>query len=375
MARDNRNGNGNGNGNGDGDANDNGQSSGGADYYDILGVSDSATADDILRAYRRLVREHHPDHNPAGGSKRFQEITGAYDVIGDADRRRQYDRQRRGQGGRGIRIPVNRGPSGGAAAGPGAAAAERGSADGGPGPGAAAPSSPAPADRPVVRLSFQEAVLGTVTTVEVTEERACPRCGGTGLEQPDPGGCPECGGRGSVVRGTGQIPVRHVCARCAGRGRAAPRACPACGASGAVTAARPVKVRVPAGVADGAMLRIPRKDRAAIEALVRVESDPVFGRDGDHVTVRVPVTPAEAALGATIEVPTPGGRPVAVRLPAGTQPGRRLRVAGHGVRRADRRQGDLLVTVEVVVPTVLSDAEREAYEQLRAVSENPRAPN
>ena len=330
-----------------------------ADYYDILGVPDTATADEIIRAYRRLAREHHPDRNPAAGSKRFQEITDAYDVIGDSDRRRHYDARRHGGGGRGIRIPVNQRLEGtaGRAAGP----------DDRPGPGAAA--APTPPDGPVVRVTFEEAVLGTIASVELAEHRPCGRCGGTGLEQPDPEGCPDCGGSGSITRQSGQIPVRHICVRCGGRGRPAPRACTVCGAVGTLLGTRPVKVRVPPGVTDGSKLRIRRND-GTVEAVVRVDPDPRFGRDGDHLTTRVAITPAEAALGAEVAVPTVDGD-VVVRIPPGVQPGRRLRVAGRGVRRPGR-PGDLLVTVDVVIPTVLSDPLRAAYEAVAAMSENPR---
>lgn len=328
-----------------------------ADYYDILGVPDSATADEIIRAYRRLAREHHPDRNPAGGSKRFQEITDAYDVIGDSVRRRHYDAGRQGPGA-GIRIPVNRRPDRTSRTPTGSASGQE--------PAEAS----MPPDRPVVRITFKEAVLGTIATVELAENRPCGCCGGTGLEQPDPQGCPECGGTGAITRRAGQIPVRHICARCGGRGRPAARACTVCGAVGTVPGSRPVKVRVPAGVSDGARLRIRQKD-GAVEGVVQVEPDPRFGREGDHLTIRVPVTPAEAALGAAIPVPTLEGNTVTVRIPPGTQPGRRLRVTGRGVRRADKA-GDLLITVDVVVPTVLSEAERAAYEAVAAVAQNPR---
>ena len=137
-----------------------------ADYYDVLGVPDTATGDDITRAYRRLARQHHPDHNPDGGSKRFQEITDAYDVIGDAERRRRYDADRRGGTGGGVRIPVR------------------------------------PTGRPVIRLSPEEAAGGAIAVVTVTEERPCDRCGGSG----------------SFIRRTGQIPVRHICPACRATG-------------------------------------------------------------------------------------------------------------------------------------------------------------
>lgn len=210
-----------------------------ADHYDVLGVPDTATAEDIARAYRRLARQHHPDHNPDAGSRRFQEITDAYGVIGDAERRRRYDAERRGGSGRGVKIPVNRGPG----AGP---------------------------DRPVIRVSGAEAVRGTVAVVELTEHQSCAGCGGSGRAHP-PGACPDCGGAGSVTRRTGQIPVRHICASCSGRGRSAPRTCEACRGAGRVPGTHRLKVRVPAGVTDGARLRIrPKEPHPPFEAVVRV---------------------------------------------------------------------------------------------------------
>ena len=217
-------------------------------YYDILGVPHTASDDDITRAYRRLVRQHHPDHNPAAARGRFQEITDAYGVIGDAERRRRYDAEQRGgsAGGRGVRIPVR-----------------------GPGP-AASTAADKPPDRPVIRLPSELAASGTIVVIDVAEDGPCTRCGGSGLERPAES-CSNCGGEGSVTRRTGQIPVRLICAACGGRGRPATRACPACGASGTVTATRALKVRVPAGVRDGATLRIrPRAPAQPFDAVVRV---------------------------------------------------------------------------------------------------------
>ncbi|HYH49009.1 MAG TPA: DnaJ domain-containing protein [Acidimicrobiia bacterium] len=218
-----------------------------SDYYDVLGVPPSATDDDITRAYRRLVRQHHPDHNPAAESKRFQEITDAYGVIGDAERRRRYDAEQHvSPAGQGVKIPV-RGP-GRAASGP----PEQGG------------------DRAVIRLPAELAASGTIVVVDVTEETTCSRCAGSGLERPA-GSCSTCGGEGSLTRRTGQIPVRHICRSCGGRGRPTARACPACSATGTVTSTRPLKVRVPPGVRDGARLRIRRPGAApTLEARVRL---------------------------------------------------------------------------------------------------------
>lgn len=221
-----------------------------ADYYDVLGVPDTASSDDIVRAYRRLAREHHPDRNPAGGSARFQEVAHAYDVVGDPERRRAYDATRSGSlpAGSARRIPVNyRSPTTGRAR---------------------------KSDDPVIRLTAREVALGTTAAIDVVENRRCAECGGGGLLQPPPGDCRACGGTGSLVRRTGQIPVRHVCRECAGRGRAAARACAACGAAGVVASRRTVKVRIPPGVRDGDTLRIRREPPAAdIYAAVQVTPD------------------------------------------------------------------------------------------------------
>ena len=217
------------------------------DYYDILGVPRTASRDDITRAYRRLARQHHPDHNPAAESKRFQEITDAYGVIGDADRRRRYDADRRHDGaGRGVRIPV------------------RGAGAAGSGPGEAT------VNRPVIRVPAELAAAGTIAVMDVTDERPCTRCDGSGLERPE-AACASCAGAGAVTRRMGQIPIRHICSACGGRGRAAARPCTACDASGSVARTRPLKVRVPAGVRDGATLRIrPKGTGRPFDAVVRV---------------------------------------------------------------------------------------------------------
>lgn len=207
------------------------------DYYDVLGVPNTASSDDIVRAYRRLAREHHPDRNPAGGSARFQEVTRAYDVIGDPGRRQAYDATRSGSVPPGARrIPVHHHPPAGRPVRKG--------------------------NGPVIRLTARESVVGTTAAIDVVENRPCAGCGGGGMLQPPPGDCRACGGTGSLVRRTGQIPVRHVCRHCAGRGRAAARACTTCGAAGVVPSRRRLKVRVPPGVRDGDTLRIRREPRA-----------------------------------------------------------------------------------------------------------------
>lgn len=329
------------------------------DYYALLGVPETATEEEIARAYRRLARQLHPDAKVEDDAARFRDATAAYDVIRDRTRRAAYDASRRQQGGYGTSIPVRHGP-----------------AEGRRSP---SPPQPQPATARELTLSFREAVLGTTAKVQVDEQAACPACEGSGRDRTGPEPCPACGGAGANVRHSGAIAIRHQCARCEGRGRLAAARCETCGGTGAVSSCRDVTVRIPPGVEDGSRVRIPvrRGHEAdpgeAIYATVRVRPHPHFKRRGRDVAVTVPITLAEAALGAQIRVPSVDGRGLNVRVPPGTHHGRVLRVGGAGVPSSSH-PGDLLVTVEVVVPTSLSDTQRAALEAFAAAeTESPRA--
>ena len=292
------------------------------DYYRSLGVSPDASPADITKAYRSLARQLHPDRNPddARAEERFKEVSAAYDVIGDADKRRQYDEIRA--------LAAGGNPFG--AAGPGGShsfqfSGAEGLGDlltnlfgGGGGPFGAAPGPNGPRRGPdhqaQISLSFSEAVGGV--TKEVTVGERSDR--------------------------------------------------------------RRIKVRIPAGVSDGQRIRLRGKGGAGaaggpagdLYVIVRAGDHPLFGRDGDHLTLTVPVSFSEAALGARIAVPTFEGEPVTLRLPAGTRSGRTLRVRGHGVR-TDSGTGDLLVTVEVVVPEKLNAAQRRALADFDEATKGP----
>lgn len=329
----------------------------GNDPYETLGVGAQATDAEITTAYRRLARDHHPDTNPEADDSAFADLTDAYDVLRDPQRRRAHDNTRRARSdaaaAAGIRIPVNRRASG----------ADKGR----PTTTEARPRQARPIE---IVLSFDQAALGTTIRVPVPASSHCSTCAGTGATDHD-ARCEPCAGAGATVRTSGGITIRNTCATCGGTGRPPPRPCPACGGSGRTLSSHDVQVRVPAGVEDGHTLDLPVGDAVeAHRAVVRVQPHPYFGRRGDDLTVRLPITLAEAALGAVVSVPTLTGA-VAIRVPPGTTHGRILRVRGRGIPGGDR-PGDLLATIDLVIPAELSDQQRRALEAFAAATESPR---
>ena len=366
------------------------------DYYKVLGVPQSATDTEIRRAYRKLAKQHHPDANP-GKEERFKEISSAYEVLSDPARRKEYDEVRR-------LGPVTAGgfgsPGGpGGAGGPGQGGTFTFGGDdlgnlfgnifnrfggGGPsGPGRARAATGQRGDdvEAELHLSFLDAINGVTTTVNVTGEAPCSTCHGSGAAPgTSPVVCSRCGGRGVLAENQGLFSFSRACPQCGGRGMLVESPCPACSGSGVEVRPRQVKVRIPAGVADGQRIRV--KGRGApgqgggppgdLWVTVRVAPHQLFGRKGHHLTLTVPITFAEAALGAHVTVPTLDGT-VGLKVPPGTRSGRTFRVKGRGIVH-DKGVGDLLVTVEVAVPTRLSAAERQAIEALAVAStESPRA--
>jgi molecular chaperone DnaJ len=349
------------------------------DYYKILGVRSDASDKEISRAYRKLAKQHHPDANP-GHEDRFKELSAAYDVLGDPEKRKEYDEVRRlGAAGPGF------GPSGGfniniddlsglfggifrPSGGRRRAGAARGSQRG----------EDAEAE---LHLAFTEAVEGAVTTVNVTTPVACRTCGGSGSKPGTmPVVCPSCGGSGVVNDNQGLFSLATTCTECHGRGTKVVDPCATCFGTGLERRERRVRVRVPAGVEDGKRIRVKGRGEPGrgggpagdLIVTLHVTPHPLFGRRGRNLTLSVPVTFPEAALGATITVPSLG-RPVTLKIPPGTKTGQVLRVRGKGLQQGSQ-PGDLLVTVEVVVPTKLSDPERKAIEALaQAAPASPRA--
>jgi molecular chaperone DnaJ len=351
------------------------------DYYKVLGVADSATEKEITRAYRKLAKQYHPDANP-GAEERFKEISAAYDVLGDTAKRKEYDDVRR------------LGPVGNpfAGAGQGFTSSFRvddlndllGGIFGGRGGRTRSPAGPRRGDdlETELHLSFLDAVHGITTTVNITSDVACSTCGGTGAAPgTSPVICPACGGRGVQDDNQGLFSFSQPCRECGGTGMKVETPCRTCRGRGIERRPRQVKVRIPAGVEDGQRIRIKARGGAGanggppgdLYVTVRVDSHPVFGRQGKNLTLTVPVSFPEAALGARITVPTLD-KPVTLKIPAGTRSGRTFRVKGHGIPAASGT-GDLLVTVEVAVPQRLTDEERDAIEALASASkgESPRS--
>jgi molecular chaperone DnaJ len=369
------------------------------DYYKVLGVPQSATENEIRRAYRKLAKQNHPDANP-GKEERFKEISAAYDVLSDPTKRKEYDEIRRlgpmaASGG----FPGGAGGPGGPG-GPGATfnfrtdnlgdifgdilgrfgAGGAGGAGGPGGRGRAATGQRGEDLEAELHLSFVDALNGVTTTVNVTSEATCSTCHGSGAAPgTTPVVCSRCGGRGVVSDNQGLFSFSRACPQCAGRGMTVETPCPVCRGSGSEVRPRQVKVRIPAGVDDGQRIRVKGRGGSGrgggppgdLWVNVRVAPHEVFGRKGRNLTLTVPITFAEAALGAEVTVPTLDGT-VVLRVPPGTRSGRTFRVKGRGMVD-DKGSGDLLVTVEVAVPTKLSPAQREAIEALASAStESPR---
>ncbi len=357
------------------------------DYYAVLGVAKDALPKDVTKAYRKLARQFHPDANPdnASAEERFKEISAAYDVLGDEARRKEYDEVRA------------MGPMGGVFGGGGPGGFTDGTGDisdllGGlfgrvrnarrPPPGRPGPRKGADLESEL-KLSFAGAVRGVETSINLTSDVACSACGGSGAKPGTaPRQCPTCGGRGVTSDDQGFFSFSQPCAACRGQGYVIDEPCPTCRGGGIERKARAVKVRVPTGVRDGQRIRLtgrggPGRDGGPagdLFVIVRVAEHPLFGRKGDHLTVTVPITFPEAALGADVVVPTLDGPPVTIKVPAGSRSGRTLRVRGMGVVPANRPAGDLLATIEVAVPAKLSSAERKAVEALAAATtQSPRA--
>jgi molecular chaperone DnaJ len=364
------------------------------DYYEVLGVPKNANGAEIKKAYRKLAQKHHPDAN-AGDPKaeeRFKEVSSAYDVLGDEEKRAAYDRVREmGAGGFGAGFP---GAGGTGSEGPGGFRYETvdvgdlsdlfGGMFGGSRGRARRPQARQRRGADLeteVRLSFDDAMAGVTIPVTLDGPAVCTTCHGSGAAPgTHPVICATCGGSGQVAVNQGFFQMEQTCPTCSGTGRTIETPCPTCHGSGAVRRSRTVKVKVPAGVKDGARIRVagrgepggPGGQPGDLYVRVRVGEHAIFGRKGDNLTVDLPVSYPEAALGANVKVPTLNG-PVTLKVPAGTPSGKTFRVKGKGAPRRGGH-GDLLVTVNVDVPKKLSKREKELLGELRdAETESPRA--
>ena len=367
------------------------------DYYKILGVSKTSTADEIKKSYRKLARKYHPDANKgdAKAEERFKEISEAYNVLSDSKRRKEYDEARSLFGGGGFRTPGAGGQGGfggfdlgdlfggtGGAGGGGRLGDLLGGMVGGRGGTQARPRRGADVETETT-LGFSDAIDGATVSLRLTGEGPCPTCHGTGAKAGTvPRVCPSCEGTGQSSRNLGSFAFSEPCRECRGRGLVVDDPCPACSGSGRAMSSRTIQARIPAGVADGQRIRLKGKGAPGerggpagdLYVRVHVTPHPVFGRSGHNLTVTVPITIPEAALGAEIKVPSHRGTPVSVRIPAGTPNGRTFRVRGKGARRPDGTIGDLLVTVAIQVPQNLNSAARDALESFREATagEDPR---
>jgi molecular chaperone DnaJ len=349
------------------------------DLYATLGVSRKASADEIKKAYRKLARVHHPDANPDDpkAEERFKDISHAYDVLSDADKRREYDQ---------LLAFGGRRPNGGPAGGAGGADAggfgdfadlfssifRGGGGGGGRGRATQEPMARRGADVEVeVNLSFDQAMAGAQVPVSVETPVACPDCGGSGAKPgTSPRLCPDCKGRGVRGRDVGSFAFSEPCPRCGGNGTVIDDPCPTCGGSGSTSTRSQIKVKIPPGVKDGTRIRLKGKGQAGVrggpagdlQVVTRVAPSRLYTRTGDDLIVNVPVTFAEAALGARVEVPTLDGR-VKLRVPPGSAEGRSLRIPGKGAPRLKGEgRGDLIAKLRVQVPREMSDEQRKALE-------------
>jgi molecular chaperone DnaJ len=358
------------------------------DFYAVLGVAKSASTDEIKKAYRKAARESHPDRNPGNreSEDRFKAVSEAYDVLSDDKKRAEYDEMRQLFGSGAFR----RGSRGGGGSfdmsdlfgdGTGGTGADRrfggaGFSDlfstifsGGRG-GTATRRGPA-RGRDVeaeVTLEFRDAVGGVTLPLTLRAPGVCDTCHGNGAKPgTKPRTCPVCSGAGLVTSNQGAFSFSEPCRACQGAGTIVDEKCPECKGTGGVTKTRTLNVRIPSGVADGARIRLAGRGEPGerggaagdLYVLIKVREDALFGRDGDDLTLTVPITFPEAVNGVDLRVPTLDGA-VTVRVPPGTPSGRRLRVRGRGVAKRDGGSGDLLVTVDVVVPKDLSGAARDA---------------
>ena len=351
------------------------------DYYRVLGVPETASAKEIKSAYRKLSRQYHPDANAgdAAAEERFKEVSAAYDVVGNEERRKEYDEVRR-LGPAAAGFPGGGGPGGFTFTDAGDLGDLLGGlfgrgGRGGPGRGSRGPHRGQDLETEL-HLTFDDAVAGLTTVVHLTSDAPCHTCNGSGAKPgSSPQRCEHCGGQGVVSDNQGLFSFSSPCPVCGGRGVTIEDPCSTCQGTGVERRPREVKVRIPAGVADAQRIRLKGRGGPGqnggppgdLYVVVRVAPHPLFARKQNDLTITVPITFPEAALGADIAVPTLDGTTVTVRIPAGTRSGRTFRVKGRGVS-TPRRTGDLLATVEVAVPSKLSAAERKALEAYQAAS-------
>ena len=362
------------------------------DYYKALGVDKRASAEEIKKAYRKLAREYHPDRNPGDekAESRFKEISQAYDVLGDPEKRKQYDD---GSG------PFAQ------AGGPGGGFGGFGNFDfdassmgdilsnlfGGAGGGRRGRGAPGGPERGAdleaqVSISFDQAVSGAQVPLQVPMRATCETCHGTGAAPgTSPTICPRCEGRGIETQGQGMFSISQPCSQCGGSGTIIESPCPTCGGAGNMRTVKRLRVNIPAGVRDGSRIRLAGKGEPGLRGgppgdlylITKVTSSPVFKRKGDNLEVEVPLSIPEALLGAEVQVPTLDGSKT-LRVRPGTAHGTVQRLRGEGPRKlgsSPPRKGDIHYRFVIEVPKKLNDEQEKAVEELSRTlgSDDPRA--
>jgi molecular chaperone DnaJ len=359
-----------------------------ATLYDTLGLKKGASQEEIKKAYRKLAAKYHPDKNPgdASAEERFKEVQNAYDTLSDPNKRRSYDqfgtangrpgfdpRDFNFRGGGNFRVEDlgDLGDLFGGLFGRGGTRTQRPQAERG-------------ADiEAVVNLSFEDSLRGLETKIPIEVTTACRECGGTGAQPGTaPVICPQCHGRGVVSESQGLFALSQPCPRCRGNGTVIEQPCDKCAGSGRERRTKRYSVKIPAGVKDGTRIRLKGKGEVGANGgppgdlfvVTRVTPSKLYERRGDDLVVDVPVTYPEAALGTTVQVPTPYGERLSLKVKPGSQDGQLLRMRGHGAPKlSGSGKGDLLARLRLTVPKKLTKKEREALEELRKVSrENPR---
>jgi molecular chaperone DnaJ len=348
--------------------------------YDTLGVSKSASADEIKKAYRKLAREYHPDRNPgdAEAEERFKEVQTAYDVLSDTEKRKAYDRfgaanGRPGPGGQNVNFDFS-----------GFDIGDLGDLFGGIFGGGSRASRAR--RQPVrgsdievdVKLSFEDSLSGAEVKVPVELTTACRECGGTGAQ---PGTapiiCPECNGRGVKAESQGLFALSQPCPRCRGNGTVIEQPCSKCKGSGRERRIKTYTVKIKPGVKNGTKIRLKGKGEAGenggpagdLVVVTGVAESATYERRGDDLVVQVQVPFTTAVLGGKADVPTPEG-PVSLKIPAGSEDGKLLRIKGRGAPRlSGSGKGDVLARVRIQVPKRVNKKERELLEQLQVLGE------
>ena len=401
------------------------------DYYEILGVKKTASADDIRKAFRKLARKYHPDVNPGdkAAEERFKTLSEANDVLSDPKKRKIYDQlgfysdnidpataeaYAKAGGGSGASGFPGGFPGGQPAGGSGSQGvhfdfngfdfsdlfeggkgkrASGGNSNfrdifgsmfsGGRGGAAVEETGPEPGSdlEYQVNVPFWTAIRGGVMRLNITRRDACQNCSGRGFIE-EPGVCPQCKGKGTIEQTSGRMKFNVACPRCQGTGKNISN-CPVCHGEGSVERTEPLEVRIKAGTRDGQRIRIPGKGNAGLNGggtgdlyvIIRTADHPLFHREGDDIYITVPVNATEAALGAKVEVPTIDGRAL-LKIPPGTQSGQKLRLREKGVPSAtkDGVRGDEIVEIKVTVPMPRDEKTKELLRELAKLNpEDPRA--